>query len=297
MLFSLLNKHKVRQYGDTEDNSIPAEHLEIVLLDKAHQETDDEQRGHERGDCTDTKNHQLGGCKRKAELENLEQACAEHDRNGQEERKLRSHSTRYAEQQRADNRCAGTRGAREHSRDQLKHADHKHGRISKLRECVDARRLALVRVLHQNECYAEHDQCDGNRLVIVEQFFKQVVPLETDDRRRNTSYQNFNPQLYGIHIEYDGRAAVTALSPFKRENLSPEQDNDREYRTELNNHLEHAVKRFRHVQLYKLIEQNHVSGTADRQPLGDALYNINVKLIRLEQSEKSRNLKSVWNFI
>ena len=26
---------------------------------------------------------------------------------------------------------------------------------------------------------------------------------------------------------------MTALSPFKRENLSPEQDNDREYRTEL----------------------------------------------------------------
>ena len=149
--------------------------------------------------------------------------------------------------------------------------------VSKLRECVDARRLALVRVLHQNECCAEHDQRDGNRLIIVEQFFKQVVPLETNDRRRNTSYQNFDPQLDGIHIQHDGCAAVTALSPFKRENLSPEQDNNREYRTELNNHLEHAVKRFRHVQLYKLIEQNHVSGTADRQPLGDALYNAEQK--------------------
>ena len=37
MLFSLLNKHKVRQHSDTEDNTIPAEHLEIVLLDEAHQ--------------------------------------------------------------------------------------------------------------------------------------------------------------------------------------------------------------------------------------------------------------------
>ena len=70
---------------------------------------------------------------------------------------------------------------------------------------------------------------------------------------------------------------MTALSPFKRENLSPEQDNNREYRTELNNHLEHTVKCFRHVQLHKLIEQNHVSGTADRQPLGDALYNAEQK--------------------
>ena len=70
---------------------------------------------------------------------------------------------------------------------------------------------------------------------------------------------------------------MDALSPLKRENLSPEQDNNREYRTELNNHLEHAVKRFRHIQLYKLIEQNHVSGTADRQPLGDALYNAKQK--------------------
>ena len=288
----LFNNHKVRQHGDTEDNTIPAEHLEIVLLDKAHQETDDEQRGHERGDCTDTEDHQLGGCKRKAELENLEQACAEHDRNGQKERKLCSHSARHAEQQRADDGRAGTRSAREHSRDQLEHTNHKYGRISKLSKCVDARRLALMGILDQNECCAEHDQRDGNRLVIVEQFFKQVVPLETDDRRRNTSYQNLDPQLDGIHIQYDGCAAVTALSPFKRENLSPEQDNNREYRTELNNHLEHAVKRFRHVQLHKLIEQNHVSGTADRQPLGDALYNINVKLIRLEQSEKSQNLKS-----
>ena len=38
-----LRQHKVRQHGDTEDNPIPAEHLEIVLLDEAHQETDDEQ--------------------------------------------------------------------------------------------------------------------------------------------------------------------------------------------------------------------------------------------------------------
>ncbi len=294
----LFNNHKVRQYGDTKNNTIPAEHLEIVFLDEAHQETDDEQRGHERGDCADAEDHQLGGCKRKAELENLEQACTEHDRNGQKERKLRSHSARYAEQQCADDGRAGTREvAREHSRDQLEHADHKYGRVSKLSECIDARRLALMRVLHQNECCAEHDQRDGNRLVIVEQFFKQVVPLETDDCCRNARYQNFDPQLDGIHIQHDGCTAVTALSPLKRENLSPEQDNNREYRTELNNHLEHAVKRFRHVQLYKLIEQNHVSGTADRQPLGDALYNINVKLIRLEQSEKSRNLKSVWNFI
>ena len=127
-----------------------------------------------------------------------------------------------------------------------------------------------MRVLHQNECYAEHNQRDGNRLVIVEQFFKQVVPLETDDRRRNARYQNFDPQLDGIRIQHDGCAAVTALSPFKRENLSPEQDNDREYRTELNNHLEHAVKRFRHVQFDELVEQDHMSGTADRQPLGDA---------------------------
>ena len=293
----LFNNHKVRQYGDTKNNTIPAEHLEIVFLDEAHQETDDEQRGHERGDCADAEDHQLGGCKRKAELENLEQACAEHDRNGQKERKLRSHDTRHAEQQRTNNRCAGARSVREHSRNQLEHTDHKYSRVSKLCECVDARRLALMGILDQNERHAEHDQRDGNRLVIVEQFFKQIVPLESDNRRRNASYQNLDPQLDGIHIQHDGCAAVTALSPFKRENLSPEQDNDREYRTELNNHLEHAVKRFRHVQLYKLIEQNHVSGTADRQPLGDALYNINVKLIRLEQSEKSRNLKSVWNFI
>ena len=87
----LFNKHKICQHSDTEDNTIPTEHLEIVLLDEAHQETDDEQRGHERGDCADAEDHQLGGCKRKAKLENLEQACAEHDRNGQKERKLRSH--------------------------------------------------------------------------------------------------------------------------------------------------------------------------------------------------------------
>ena len=43
-LFSyLLRQHKMCQHGDTEDNPIPAEHLEIVLLDEAHQETDDEQ--------------------------------------------------------------------------------------------------------------------------------------------------------------------------------------------------------------------------------------------------------------
>ena len=128
----LFNNHKVRQHGDTKDNTIPAEHLEIVLLDERHQHPDDE---HGRDKCryhADREDDHLGLREYQAELDQLEQARAEHDRNGEEEREFRRHRARHAEQQRADDGRAGTRRTREDRGDQLKHADHENGRIGQL---------------------------------------------------------------------------------------------------------------------------------------------------------------------
>ena len=90
-------EHEVREHGNAENDTVPAEHLEVVLLDERHQHPDDE---HGRDKCryhADREDDQLGLRECQAELDQLEQARAEHDRNGEEEREFRRHRARHAD--------------------------------------------------------------------------------------------------------------------------------------------------------------------------------------------------------
>ena len=48
---------------------------------------------------------------------------------------------------------------------------------------------------------------------------------------------------------------------------------DCQNRSKLDHHIKHLHKSITLLQLYKLIHQNQMSGTADRQPFGNPLYN------------------------
>lgn len=102
---------EVREHGNAEDDTVPAEHLEVVALDERHEHTDDEQGRNERSHHADGEDDKLGLGENKAELDELEQTRAEHDRDSEEERELRRHRARNAEQQCTDDGRAGARGA------------------------------------------------------------------------------------------------------------------------------------------------------------------------------------------
>ena len=55
--------------------------------------------------------------------------------------------------------------------------------------------------------------------------------------------------------------------------LIPEQNHNGKDRSKLDHHFKHTVKFFRYIQGYNFIQQNHMSGTADRKPLRNPLYN------------------------
>lgn len=161
---------------------------------------------------------------------------------------------------------------RENRRDQLKQADHEHGRVGQLIQRIDFRRFALVRGFDRDERDAEHDERDGNRCIVVEQFLEQVVPFQADNRRRDARNDDLAPQTDDVAVDGDGRAAVAALIALHRPDLVPEQNHDRENCAELNDDLEHLVERIRNIELHELVEQYHVARAADRQPLRDALH-------------------------
>ena len=80
-----------------------------------------------------------------------------------------------------------------------------------------------------------------------------------------------------LDIEMDAILAVAlgGNALFGREGvqLVEKQQQHRKNSTQLDHHLEHLIKGCSHIQLDKLIQQNHMSCGGDGQPFGDALHN------------------------
>ena len=72
------------QHQNAENDTIPAEYSEVMFLDIAHQETDDDDRYQECGDHADQQKCSLHTGSRESALHQFQQACAEHRRNRQE---------------------------------------------------------------------------------------------------------------------------------------------------------------------------------------------------------------------
>ena len=119
----LSDKEKITKYERAQYNTVPAENLKIMLSDIGKQKPDHghgyhKSRYHRRG-----QRRQLRTGKVQAEFQQLQQACAEHHRNCQKERKLRRHGTGNPDQQRSHNGGSGTGSSRKDSRQKLKRAD------------------------------------------------------------------------------------------------------------------------------------------------------------------------------
>ena len=119
-----LSDHKeIKQHEDAQNDPIPSEHLEIMLLDVAHEETDDQDRYDEGHQHADQQQHQFCRGKGKAESDQSQQACAKHDGDSEEKGKFCGYRAADSDHQRTDDRRTGTRGTRKHGSDELKHAD------------------------------------------------------------------------------------------------------------------------------------------------------------------------------
>ena len=88
LLFILLDEHLYQEVIDndeTEDDTVPAEHLEVMLLDISHKELDSYDRHYECHYHTDCQQDPFFRCEYESELGKFEKAGSKHYRNSQEE--------------------------------------------------------------------------------------------------------------------------------------------------------------------------------------------------------------------
>ena len=130
-------------------------------------------------------------------------------------------------------------------------------------------------ILDHNECDTKQDQHDCNCRVIVKPLLKQFVEQNSDNSRRNAGHQNMKPQDKDIFFYPGSRTFLTQWCHIillaKRPDLAPEENDNRKNRAKLDYDFKHAVKFITDIKRQYLIQKDHVSGTADWQPLCNTL--------------------------
>ena len=117
-----------------------------------------------------------------------------------------------------------------------------------------------------------------------------VVECQSDHGCRQTRYDDLEPHDNFVQITvivykvlntckdlvvaWIGKIAPAFCFAFamKRPEIPEIDDDNRKDCTELDNNFKNILEISCHIQLNKLIYQNHVAGAADRKPLGNALY-------------------------
>ena len=117
-----------------------------------------------------------------------------------------------------------------------------------------------------------------------------VVECQSDHGCRQTRYDDLEPHDNFVQITvivykvlnpckdlvvaWIGKIALAFRFAFamKRPEIPEIDDDNRKDCTELDDNFKNILEISCHIQLNKLIYQNHVAGAADRKPLGNALY-------------------------
>ena len=117
-----------------------------------------------------------------------------------------------------------------------------------------------------------------------------VVECQSDHGCRQTRYDDLEPHDNFVQITvivykvlntckdlvvaWIGKIAPASGFTFtmKRPEIPEIDDDNRKDCTELDDNFKNIFEISCHIQLNKLIYQNHVAGAADRKPLGNALY-------------------------
>lgn len=235
-------------------------------LDVAHEELDGpdgNQEGHHHA-------HQEDGqlaAGEAAEFDQLDQAAAEHGGDGQEEGEFRRRGPGDADDQGRKDGGAGAGGAGKHRCDELEEPDEQRRPVGDAGDPVDHGLLIRTVVFHHDEQHPEEDEHDRHGPVVVKQGGEGVVERDADDGGGQGGHDDLPPHGHLIVVGFE--------SPFEMEGeqLVPEQDHHGQDGTQLDDHQVHVHEGWTDIQLDEFVEQDHVSGAADGQPLGDPLHN------------------------
>ena len=202
------------------------------------------------------------------EFYQFQQTCAQHGGHRQKERKLCGSGPGNTQQQRAHNGGAGAGSTGNHGQS-LKKTDEHGGFVINLTDFLHLWCTGSVPVFNDDERNAVKNQHDGNGDGVTEMGFQKIVQQQTQHRRGNAG---------GDHVEPHGENRLLNDRLFPKTegpHFMPEYHHNSQNRTQLNDHKEHFLERFRHIQSNQIIQQEHVSGAADGQPLRNTLYNPN----------------------
>lgn len=257
-------RQEIEKDQRAKDDAVISKRLEVVLFNISHQELDGKDRHDKCDDHTCEQDGDLHAGIGKPEFDHFEQACTEHHRDGKEEGELRRNRTGGAQQDAAEDGCAGSGGAGDQCQ-HLKDADEKCGAVGEVVERPHPGRAMFIPVFHQNKQNAVEDQHDGDGHIVIENAFEQIVEQQADDRRRQAGDDYFPPERKRVAF-FDLR-----LFGGERVQFMEIQDDDSQDGPELNDNQKHLFERGGSVELDEFIGQDHMAGAADRQPLRDAL--------------------------
>lgn len=146
-------------------------------------------------------------------------------------------------------------------RQRLKQADDERILIRYLLKRFDSRLTASVPVFDDYERDTVNNERCGNNIAVINK-----IKYEVRDKAGYAGYDDLEPENEGI-LFYNAAVFLFAL---ERPHPSPIEDYDGKDRAELDDVQEHLAELGRDVHVDKLIDQQHVAGARNGQPLGYA---------------------------
>ena len=191
---------KIQYNHYAQYNPVPAEGLEIVLFDKAHQEPDG-QHGNDKGNHHAYQQNTQLRPREAAALHQKDQnfyaAGAQHRRNRQEKGKLSGYKTGAAKEHSAEDSSARPGGAG-NQRQHLAYADQQSHLVGQFRKLFY---LGLFVPAFQNqEQNAVKNQRSGNDIGSGKDAVNDVVEQNSNDAGGNAGHKHLSPQGKGVFL-------------------------------------------------------------------------------------------------
>ena len=138
-------------------------------------------------------------------------------------------------------------------RQDLEHADQQRIPVCHLVDMGKSRLCLGAAPFDDDKCDTVDDQGDGHGDVIVKVRIEPIVQQEPDDRRRQDTDDDLEPQVP------DPALFLLRLILAEGPQALPEQQHHRQDRPQLDNNLKHVPKLFGNIKLDKIIQQDQMS--------------------------------------
>ena len=133
---------------------------------------------------------------------------------------------------------------------------------------MDLGGFAFVPGFHHQKEDTKENEHNCHSLPVVKQRVQLIVKEYAHYGSRYAADQHLEPHLPNVFLGHNALVFYT-----KRPKLVPVQHHYGQNGTQLDHHQEHLLELRCYIQVQKFVHQDHVAGGADRQPLGNALYN------------------------